>query len=262
MSEAVATDVVRTALENGVLWIRLNRPDSMNAVNADLRKALAAAVRDAERNPEAKVVVVIGTGRAFCAGADVNELATREGALEEMSGDYERIIAGLRNIPKPTIAALNGVAAGIGASIALACDLRFATEDAALVEAFVRIGLTPDGGATWLLPRYVGTARALEMMYTGEPLRAADAERLGVYNRVVPAAELEGTVRELADRLASGPTMALAAAKRSVNFGANTTFEEAMDFEFLLQAVQMQGKDFKEGVAAFLEKRKPQFKGE
>jgi 2-(1,2-epoxy-1,2-dihydrophenyl)acetyl-CoA isomerase len=262
MSEAVATDVVRTALENGVLWIRLNRPDSMNAVNADLRKALAAAVRDAERNPEAKVVVVIGTGRAFCAGADVNELATREGALEEMSGDYERIIAGLRNIPKPTIAALNGVAAGIGASIALACDLRFATEDAALVEAFVRIGLTPDGGATWLLPRYVGTARALEMMYTGEPLRAADAERLGVYNRVVPAAELEGTVRELADRLASGPIMALAAAKRSVNFGANTTFEEAMDFEFLLQAVQMQGKDFKEGVAAFLEKRKPQFKGE
>jgi 2-(1,2-epoxy-1,2-dihydrophenyl)acetyl-CoA isomerase len=262
MSEAVATDVVRTALENGVLWIRLNRPDSMNAVNADLRKALAAAVRDAERNPEAKVVVVIGTGRAFCAGADVNELATREGALEEMSGDYERIIAGLRNMPKPTIAALNGVAAGIGASIALACDLRFATEDAALVEAFVRIGLTPDGGATWLLPRYVGTARALEMMYTGEPLRAADAERLGVYNRVVPAAELEGTVRELADRLASGPTMALAAAKRSVNFGANTTFEEAMDFEFLLQAVQMQGKDFKEGVAAFLEKRKPQFKGE
>jgi 2-(1,2-epoxy-1,2-dihydrophenyl)acetyl-CoA isomerase len=262
MSEAVATDVVRTALENGVLWIRLNRPDSMNAVNADLRKALAAAVRDAERNPEVKVVVVIGTGRAFCAGADVNELATREGALEEMSGDYERIIAGLRNMPKPTIAALNGVAAGIGASIALACDLRFATEDAALVEAFVRIGLTPDGGATWLLPRYVGTARALEMMYTGEPLRAADAERLGVYNRVVPAAELEGTVRELADRLASGPTMALAAAKRSVNFGANTTFEEAMDFEFLLQAVQMQGKDFKEGVAAFLEKRKPQFKGE
>jgi 2-(1,2-epoxy-1,2-dihydrophenyl)acetyl-CoA isomerase len=262
MSEAVATDVVRTALENGVLWIRLNRPDSMNAVNADLRKALAAAVRDAERNPEVKVVVVIGTGRAFCAGADVNELATREGALEEMSGDYERIIAGLRNMPKPTIAALNGVAAGIGASIALACDLRFATEDAALVEAFVRIGLTPDGGATWLLPRYVGTARALEMMYTGEPLRAADAERLGVYNRVVPAAELEGTVRELADRLASGPIMALAAAKRSVNFGANTTFEEAMDFEFLLQAVQMQGKDFKEGVAAFLEKRKPQFKGE
>ncbi len=262
MSEATATQVVQASNEKGVLWIRLNRPESMNAINADLRRALAAAVRDAERNPEVKVVVVIGTGRAFCAGADVNELATRQGALEEMSGDYERIMAGLRNMPKPTIAALNGVAAGIGASIALACDLRFATEDAALVEAFVRIGLTPDGGATWLLPRYVGAARALEMMYTGEPLRAADAERLGIYNRVVPAAELEGTVRELAGRLASGPTMALAAAKRSVNFGANATFEETMDFEFLLQSVQMQGEDFKEGVAAFLENRKPQFKGE
>ncbi len=193
MSEAVATDLVLTALESGVVWIRLNRPESMNAINADLRRALAAAVRDAERNPDVKVVVVIGTGRAFCAGADVNELATRQGALEEMSGDYERIMAGLRNMPKPTIAALNGVAAGIGASIALACDLRFATEDAALVEAF---------------------------------------------------------------------TMALAAAKRSVNFGANATFEETMDFEFLLQSVQMQGEDFKEGVAAFLENRKPQFKGE
>jgi 2-(1,2-epoxy-1,2-dihydrophenyl)acetyl-CoA isomerase len=262
MSEAVAADVVRTALENGVLWIRLNRPDSMNAVNAELRRALAAAVRDAERNPEVRAVVVTGTGRAFCSGADVREFANREGAVEQIAGEYHRILNGLRTMPKPTIAAMNGVAAGIGASIAMACDLRFATPEASLVEAFVKIGLTPDGGATWFLPRFIGTAKALEVMYTGDPLKAEDAERLGLYNRVLPAAELEGAVRELAERLAAGPTMALAAAKRSVNFGADVPFEEAVDFEFLLQGVQMQGEDFKEGVAAFLEKRKPQFKGE
>jgi 2-(1,2-epoxy-1,2-dihydrophenyl)acetyl-CoA isomerase len=262
MSEAVATDVLQTSLEKGVLWIRLNRPDSMNAVNAELRKALAAAVRDAERNPEVRAVVVTGNGRAFCSGADVREFANREGAVEQIADEYHKILNGLRTMPKPTVAAMNGVAAGIGASIAMACDLRFATPEASLVEAFVKIGLTPDGGATWFLPRFIGTARALEIMYTGEPLKAEDAERFGLYNRVLPAAELEGVVRELAERLASGPTMALAAAKRSVNFGATVAFEEAVDFEFLLQGVQMEGQDFKEGVAAFLEKRKPKFKGE
>ena len=160
------------------------------------------------------------------------------------------------------IAALNGVAAGIGASIAMACDLRYATPEAALVEAFVKIGLTPDGGATWFLPRFIGTAKAFEIMYTGDPLPAADAERFGLYNRVVPADSLEETVRDLAQALARGPAMALAAAKRSVNFSVNSTFEEALDFEFMLQGVQMQGQDFKEGVTAFLEKRKPEFKGE
>jgi len=262
MSDAVATQTVQTTLENNVLWIRLNRPESMNAVNGELRAALAAAVRDADRNPEARVVVVTGTGRAFCAGADVREFATREGAVEEIRGEYERILTGLRNMPKPVIAALNGVAAGIGASIAMACDLRFATPEAALVEAFVKIGLTPDGGASWFLPRFIGAARAFELMYTGDPLPAAEAERLGLYNRVVAGDQLEATVRELAERLAAGPAMALAAAKRSVNFSVNSTFEEALDFEFLLQAVQMQGQDFKEGVTAFLEKRKPSFKGE
>jgi 2-(1,2-epoxy-1,2-dihydrophenyl)acetyl-CoA isomerase len=262
MSDAVATETVQTALENHVLWIRLNRPESMNAVNGELRAALAAAVRDAERNPEARVVVVTGTGRAFCSGADVRELAGRDGGIDVIRGEYERILTGLHNMPKPTIAALNGVAAGVGASIAMACDLRFAVPEASLVEAFVKIGLTPDGGASWFLPRFIGAARAFELMYTGDPLSAAEAERLGLYNRVVAGDQLEATVRELAERLAAGPAMALAAAKRSVNFSVNSTFEEALDFEFLLQAVQMQGQDFKEGVTAFLEKRKPSFKGE
>jgi len=253
---------LRTSEENGVMWIRLDRPDAMNAVDADLRAALAAAVRISEQSQEIRVVVVTGSGRAFCSGADVRELAGRDGAVDAIRGEYERILTGLRNMPKPTIAALNGVAAGVGASIAMACDLRFAVPEASLIEAFVKIGLTPDGGASWLLPRLVGAAKAFEMMYTGEPLSAADAERFGLYNRVLPADQLEDTVRELAERLAKGPTIALAAAKRSVNFSFNSTFEEALDFEFLLQSVLMQGQDFKEGAAAFLEKRKPEFKGE
>lgn len=262
MTEQAVEQVVLQTVENGVAWLRLNRPQSMNAVNAAVRAALADAVRDAERSPDVKVVVVTGTGRAFCSGADVREFAAREGAVEAIRKEYERILVGLRTMPKPTIAALNGVAAGIGASIAMACDLRYATPEASLVEAFVKIGLTADGGASWFLPRFLGSAKALEMIYTGDQLSAADAERFGLYNRIVPGDQLEATVRELAERLAAGPTMALAAAKRSVNHSMDATFEDALDFEFLLQGVQMQGQDFREGVTAFLEKRKPQFRGQ
>ena len=259
MTEQLTESVVETRVENGVAWIRLNRPSSMNAVNGALRSALAAAVRDAERNPEARCVVVTGAGRAFCSGADVREFASRESAVEAIRGEYEKILLGLRTMPKPTIAAMNGVAAGIGASIAMACDLRYATPEASLVEAFIKIGLTADGGASWFLPRFVGAARALELIYTGDPLPAVEAERFGLYNRVVAAEELEPVVRALAERLAAGPPAALAAAKRSVNHSMGSSLEDALDFEFLLQGVQMQGKDFVEGVSAFLEKRPPRF---
>jgi 2-(1,2-epoxy-1,2-dihydrophenyl)acetyl-CoA isomerase len=254
-------EVVRYAVEAGVAWLRLNRPESLNAINTELRRALAASVRQAERDEAVRVVVVTGEGRAFCAGADVREFGQREGAVEEIRRDYETLLTRLRTMPKPTIAAMNGVAAGIGASLALACDLRFATPQASLVEAFVKIGLTVDGGATWLLPRLIGTARALEMFYTGDPLTAEEAVRLGAINRVVEPQELEPTVRALAERLASGPSLALGAMKRSVNHALGASFEEAVDFEFLLQGVQMRHEDFTEGVAAFLEKRPPRFQG-
>jgi len=202
--------------------------------------------------------VLTGEGRAFCSGADVREFQSREGSVEEIRRDYERMLTGLRTMHKPTIAAMNGVAAGIGASLALVCDLRVAVPQAGIVEAFVRIGLTVDGGVSWLLPRMIGTARALELFYTGDPLPAEEALARGVLNRVVEPEQLEPAVRELAERLAAGPAMALAAIKRSVDHAQTATFEEAVEFEFHLQAVQMRGQDFREGVSAFLEKR-PRF---
>jgi 2-(1,2-epoxy-1,2-dihydrophenyl)acetyl-CoA isomerase len=261
MAEARAeTQVVRYAVSDGVAWIRLNRPDRMNAVNGELRRALVEAVRRAGDDEAARVVVVTGEGRGFCAGADVRELAGREGGVEGIRQDYESLLSGLRTMPKPTIAAMNGVAAGIGASLALACDLRVAVPQASIVEAFVRIGLTVDGGVSWLLPRLVGTARALELFYTGDPLSAEEALARGVVNRVVEPEQLEPAVRELAGRLAAGPSGALAAIKRSVNHALSATFEEAMDLEFRLQAERMGDEDFHEGARAFLEKRPPRFR--
>jgi 2-(1,2-epoxy-1,2-dihydrophenyl)acetyl-CoA isomerase len=259
MSTTELTVLVEIA--EGVAWIRLNRPESRNAVDALLRRQLLDAVKQVERDPEVRCLVVTGSGRAFCAGADVREFAARVGTVPEITAEYHGIMTRLRTMPKPVIAAVNGVAAGIGASIAMACDIRIGVPEASFVEAFVRIGLTADGGATWLLPRLVGTGRALEMMFTGDPLGAPEAERLGLLNRIVEPEQLEPTVRELAARLAAGPSAALAAVKRSVNFSADSTLEEAFDYEFHLQGVMMEGEDFREGVTAFLEKRPPKFKG-
>ncbi|MFZ0217427.1 MAG: enoyl-CoA hydratase-related protein [Candidatus Dormiibacterota bacterium] len=248
------------AVERGVAWISLNRPEARNALDRELRRALVAAVKQAARDRAARVIVIGGEGPAFCAGADVREMAGEDREpLEVVRADYEALLTQLRTTPKPTIAAIRGAAAGIGVSIALSCDLRYATPDAFLREAFVDIGLTVDGGATWLLPRLVGSARALELFYTGRRLPAEEAERWGVVNAIVPPDELEARVRTVASQLARGPAAALGAIKRSVAYAETSTFEEALDFEFLLQGVQFTGSDFKEGTTAFLEKRRPHF---
>jgi 2-(1,2-epoxy-1,2-dihydrophenyl)acetyl-CoA isomerase len=253
---------VNVHVHDGVGLIQLNRPQKMNAIGALTRKQLGDAIKQVERDDAVRVVVLTGSGRAFCSGADVTEMAqegagmrTPEDVGNVLRNEYMPMLTRLRTMPKPVIAALNGPAVGIGASYALACDIRIAVPEAYLLEAFVNIGLAPDGGVSWLLPRLAGTGIAYEMFFTGKPLQAADAYRLGVINRLVPAEKLEDEVRELAGQLASQPTGALAAAKRAVTHALESTYEEALEFESYLQEAQAASPEFAEGVRAFLAKR-------
>jgi 2-(1,2-epoxy-1,2-dihydrophenyl)acetyl-CoA isomerase len=252
---------VNVEIEGGIAWIRFNRPEKMNAIGALTRQQLGDAVKQAERDDAVRVAVLTGSGRAFSSGADVTEMAqgtgmrTPEEVGNVLRNEYMPILVRLRNMPKPVIAAMNGPAVGIGASFALACDIRIATPEAYLLEAFVNIGLAPDGGVSWLLPRLAGTGVAFEMFFSGKPLPAADAHRLGVINRIVPAERLEEEVRDLANQLASQPRGAMAGAKRAVNHALGSSFEEAMEFESYLQEAQVAGPEFAEGVQSFLARR-------
>ena len=260
----MATEVeqhVGVHTHGGIGLIRLDRPEKMNAIGALTRKQLAEAIKQAERDESVRVVVLTGAGRAFCSGADVTEMVgdggmrTPEDVGNVLRNEYMPMLVRLRTMPKPVIAAMNGPAVGIGASFALACDIRIATPEAYILEAFVNIGLAPDGGVSWLLPRLAGTGITYEMFFSGKPLSAADAHHLGVINRIVPAERLEQEVRELAEHLASQPVQAMAGAKRAVNHALTSTFEEAMEFESYLQEAQAGSEEFAEGVRKFLERR-------
>ena len=252
---------VNVHVHDGVGLIQLNRPEKMNAIGALTRKQLAEAIKQMERDDAVRVVVLTGSGRAFCSGADVTEMA-QDGSMRSpedvgnvLRNEYMPMLTRLRTMPKPVIAAMNGPAVGIGASYALACDIRIATPEAYILEAFVNIGLAPDGGVSWLLPRLAGTGIAYEMFFTGKPLAAADAYRLGVINRLVAADRLEAEVRELANQLAAQPRQAMAAAKRAVTHALESSYEEALEFESYLQEAQAASPEFAEGVQAFLAKR-------
>jgi 2-(1,2-epoxy-1,2-dihydrophenyl)acetyl-CoA isomerase len=248
---------VTLQVHDGVGLIRLNRPEKMNAIGALTRKQLGEAIKQVERDDEVRVVVLTGSGRAFCSGADVNELGPRtpEDIGNILRNEYMPMLTRLRTMPKPVIAAMNGPAIGIGASYALACDIRVAVPEAYILEAFINIGLAPDGGVSWLLPRLVGTGVAYEMFFTGKPLAAVDAHRLGVINRLVPADKLESEVRELAAQIASQPRQALAGAKRALVHALESSYEDALEFESYLQEAQAASPEFREGVSAFLAKR-------
>jgi 2-(1,2-epoxy-1,2-dihydrophenyl)acetyl-CoA isomerase len=261
----MATEVethVNVHVHDGVGLIQLNRPEKMNAIGALTRKQLGEAIKQVERDDEVRVVVLTGSGRAFCSGADVTEMMTDGSGMRTpedvgnvLRNEYMPMLVRLRTMPKPVIAAMNGPAVGIGASYALACDIRIATPEAYLLEAFINIGLAPDGGVSWLLPRLAGTGVAYEMFFTGKPLSAADAHRLGVVNRVVPQERFEAEVRELAAQIASQPRQALAAAKRAVNHALESNYEDALEFESYLQEAQAASPEFAEGVQSFLARR-------
>jgi 2-(1,2-epoxy-1,2-dihydrophenyl)acetyl-CoA isomerase len=255
------------ATDNAVSWITLNRPEAMNALTPDQRDRLVQLLSDASADPDVRAVVITATGRGFCAGADLRGGAARP--AERVAGDVartirlgaQRLVAAVLDCEKPVLAAVNGTAAGIGAHLALACDLVLAAEEARFIEVFVRRGLVPDGGGAYLLPRLIGPQRAKELMFFGDALSAADAERLGLVNRVVPAADLEKTARAWAERLAAGPTRALALTKHLVNASLDTDRATAFAAEAAAQEINMTTADAQEGVASFVERRAPRFEG-
>lgn len=246
----------------GVGTITLNRPDSLNSVNEQLGRELQDALESAERDPEVRALVLTGAGRAFCVGQDLRE--RQEGATslgDSLRDRYNPTVLRMRRMQKPLLASVNGVAAGAGMSLALACDLLLASEQAQLIEVFVRVGLVPDSGSTYFLPRLVGYAKAFELMSLAEPLSARDALQLGIVNRVVAPEELEPATRELALRLARSPTRAIGLMKRALNRSLESGFEDVLEYEAHMQEIAGRTEDHKEGVAAFVEKRRAQFKG-
>ncbi|HSB37925.1 MAG TPA: enoyl-CoA hydratase-related protein [Gaiellaceae bacterium] len=252
---------VETSRDGGVLTITLNRPDVLNAFTAELHRQLVGAFREA-RDPEVRAVVVTGAGRGFCVGQDLNEFgeAARDiaGRLRE---HYHPTIRAVRELEKPVLAAINGPAAGAGLSFACACDLRLAAESATFVPAFINIGLVPDMGGTFFVTRLLGPARAFEWMTSGRRLRAAEALEWGLVSEVVPDDRLAARAAEWAAELAAMPTRGIALSKRLFDHAQHTTLEEQIELEAQLQAVATRTDDFREGVAAFLEKREPRFEG-
>ncbi|MFK4099705.1 enoyl-CoA hydratase/isomerase family protein [Streptomyces sp. NPDC019531] len=257
---------VEHTVSGQVSYLTLNRPEALNALTPGQRDRLIELLGDASGDPDVRAVVLTGTGRGFCAGADLRGGTT---AGDPVPGDVtrvirlgaQRLIAAVLDCEKPVIAAVNGTAAGIGAHLAFACDLVLAAESARFIEVFVRRGLVPDGGGAYLLTRLLGPRRAKELMFFGDALSAPDAERLGLVNRVVPDGELDKTAREWAARLATGPTRALALTKQLVNASPDTDRATAFAAEAAAQEINMTTADAKEGVASFVERRSPEYRG-
>lgn len=260
-------ETVTYALNDGVATVTMNRPDALNALSMQLTLDLGAAFRQAASD-DARAVVLTGAGRAFCSGGDLREMKSmweREGRieafLEDPLGALHEVIRLIRETPIPFIAAVNGVCAGAGVNFALACDMVVAADDASFREAFVRIGLTPDCGGTFFLPRAVGEKIATELFMTGDAVSAERALAIGMINRVVPAHELADEAGKLAVKVAAGPTAAMGRIKRMMNAAISNDLTEQLALEHECQIESGKGEDFKEGVAAFFEKRPPQFTG-
>jgi len=252
-------------VSDDVCTIVLNRPEVYNALNEEMKKEINDALRVAEKDTAVRCLVIRGAGeKAFCSGQDLKEhtgKGNRRSLKESLEKSYNPIIRKMRTLEKPIIGMINGVAAGAGLSIALACDYRVMADHAKLIEVFIRIGLVPDSGSLWFLPRLVGMAKAFEYCALGNDISAAEAERVGLVNRVVPSADLEKTVLEIAGRFAKSPTKAIGIIKRTLNKALTSDLETLLHYEAVMQEIASLTDDHKEGLQSFLEKRPPQFKG-
>jgi 2-(1,2-epoxy-1,2-dihydrophenyl)acetyl-CoA isomerase len=260
----MAYETLLTETNDGVLTITLNRPDVLNALTRQVLGELREAFHAAERDAAVRCLVLTGAGRGFCSGLDLTASGLREENVSIADGvrkNWNVVIKGIRAIEKPVIAALNGVAAGAGMSVALACDMRIASEAAWFMTGFVKIGLIPDSGGTLFLPMLLGYAKAAELAFTSDRIDATEAHRLGLVNHVVPADALMERTYELATRLAALPTRAIGLTKRGFNRAVMPHLDAALDFEADLQEIAAQTADHREGIVAFREQRPPQFTG-
>ncbi len=252
--------------KNGVGYLTFNRPKALNSFNVDMHREVAEVLNLWTKNPDVRCVVISGEGRGFCAGQDLGDRVVDPNAEAPDLGYsietyYNPLIKTIVNMPKPVICAVNGVAAGAGANIALACDLVIAVKSANFVQAFCRLGLVPDSAGTWFLPRAVGHARAMGLALLGDKLPAETAKEWGMIWDVVEDAELKTKVTELAERLAKQPTFGLSLIKKAIHQSSNNTFDEQMLLERDLQRIAGRSEDYREGVQAFMNKREPNFKG-
>ncbi len=248
---------------NGIATVTLNRPEVYNALNDGITYELQDALKKISKDDAIRVMVLTGAGKAFCSGQDLKAASGQEkrSFMDSLHKRYNPIISAMRNLPKPIICRLNGVAAGAGCSLALACDMIIASEEATLIEVFINIGLVPDSGSSYFLPRLVGRAKAFELCSMGNKVKANEALQLGLINRVASADQLDAIVKEYADHFAQAPTKSIGLIKRMLEKSATSTLDEMLEYEAYCQEIAGTSLDYKEGVAAFLEKRKPAFTG-
>jgi len=255
---------IELKIENKIAYIKLNRPEVFNSFNREMALRLQDTLDDCEANNDVRAIVLTGNGKAFCAGQDLKEVTSPElnpGFKKILEEHYNPIILRIRNIEKPIIGAVNGVAAGAGANIALACDVVIANEKASFIQAFSLIGLIPDSAGTFFLPRLIGFQKASALAMLGDKVSAKEAERLGMIYKYVPSDEFEDAINKIALKMANMPTKALGLIKKTFNESLTNNLEEQLALESKCQIEAASSEDYTEGVAAFIEKRKPNFKG-